>query len=110
MTYGSICALAKLLELLERAGVPWVVHDGHDWDDLAFAEVADADRRIGAVWHGKSPRVRGLELAGGWPSREVGVPEDGGGSGELAGNAQGGGGVVGGWCGGGGWLRRFGRV
>jgi hypothetical protein len=109
--YSRIGALSKLLELLEGAGVPSVVHGGHDGNDLAFAEVADADGRVGAVGHSKSPRVRGFELAdGGWARRELGVPENGRCGGELAGDAQGGARVVGrGIRGGGGWLRRGGR-
>jgi hypothetical protein len=64
-TYSRIGALSELLELLEGAGVPSVVHAGDDGDNLALAEVADADGRVGAGRYSKSPRVRGLELARG---------------------------------------------
>jgi hypothetical protein len=61
--------------------VPSVIHGGYDRYDLAFAEVADADGRVGAIGYSKSPRVRGLELARGWSFGELGVPEDGRGGG-----------------------------
>jgi hypothetical protein len=109
-TYSSICTLAQLLQLLERARVPAVVHDGDYGDDLAFAEVADADGRVCAERYSKRPRVRGLELARGRSVGELGVPEDGRRSNKLAGNAQRRANVVGRrGCAGGGWLRRFGR-
>ena len=108
IAYSSIGTLSKLLQLLERAGVPTVVHGGYDWGDLAFAEVADADGRVGAIWYSESPRVRGLELARGWSCSELGVPEDGRRGRQLGCNAQGGARVFGSGCGGGGWLRRFG--
>lgn len=87
-TYGSICSLSQLLQLLKGARVPSAVHGGKYRYDLAFAEVADADGRVGAVGHGESAGVRRLELARGWACRELGVPEDGRGGGELVGNAQ----------------------
>lgn len=65
ITYSGICALSKLLQLLERAGVPAVVHGGHDGRGIAVAEVAHADRRVGAVWDGESSRVDWLEAARG---------------------------------------------
>lgn len=46
VTYGGIGALAQLLQLLEGAGMPAVVHGR---DDLAAAEVSDADGGVGAV-------------------------------------------------------------
>jgi hypothetical protein len=85
-----------------------VVHGGDDGDDLALAEVADADGGVGAVGHCQSPRVRGLELAGGWACGELGVPEDGRGRRQLVGNAQSRARVVGRGRGCGGVLRRFG--
>ena len=84
------------------------VHGGYDGDDLAFSKVADADGRVCTVGYSKSPRVRRLELAGGWACRKVGVPEDGGCSRQLGSNAQRGARVFGGGSGGGGRLRRFG--
>jgi hypothetical protein len=75
-TYSRICALSQLLQLLEGARVSPVVHDGHDGYDLAFAEVADADRRVCADGYSESPRVRGFELAGGRSVCKLGVPEN----------------------------------
>jgi hypothetical protein len=86
--------------------VPSVVHAGNDGDNLPFAEVADADGRVGADRYSKSPRVRGLELARGCSCREFGVPEDRGGGRQLAGDAQ----RRASGSGSGGWLRRFGGV
>lgn len=52
VTYRRIRALSQLLQLLKRTWVSSVVHGGHDWYDLAFAEVLDTDGRVGAVGHG----------------------------------------------------------
>ena len=87
-TYSSVRALAKLLQLLERAGVSAVVHGGHDGGDVTVAEVANADRGVGAVGDSESACVDWLQAARGRSRGKLGVPEDGGGGGELAGDSQ----------------------
>jgi hypothetical protein len=92
-THSSIGSLAELLQLLEGAGVSSVVHGGGAGRAVAVAEVADADGGVGAVGSGECAGVYGLEAG------VLGVPEEGRGGRQLAGNAQRGGGVrvVGGW-------------
>jgi len=65
-----------------------VVHGRHDGLCVAVAEVADADGRVGAVRGDKRAGVDGLETARGRSRGELGVPEDGRGGRELAGDAQ----------------------
>lgn len=65
-----------------------VVHGGHDGGDVAVAEIADADGRVGAIRDGESAGVDWFKAARGRSGREFGVPEDGRRGRELAGNAQ----------------------
>jgi hypothetical protein len=65
-----------------------VVHGRDDGQGIAVAEVADADGRVGAVRGDQSAGVDWLETARGRSRGKLGVPEDGRGGRELAGNAQ----------------------
>lgn len=73
--------------------MPSVVHGGHDGRSVSVAEVADTNRRVGAVGDCECAGVDWLEAARGRSRGELRVPEDGRGGGQLAGDAQGRGGA-----------------